>query len=64
MEEIIQFFLDLVQVTGGVGSEKMRMVPHSFQMEGGESITNNPKQNTQRNITRLPVNRNTDNHQT
>jgi hypothetical protein len=32
-------------------------------MEGGESIRSNPKQNTQRNITSVPVNRNTNNNQ-
>jgi hypothetical protein len=32
-------------------------------MEGGESISNNHKQKTQRNITSFPVNRNTNNYQ-
>jgi hypothetical protein len=64
MEEILQLFLDLLQVTGGgPGLEKMCMVPHSFHMEGGEYIHSNPKRNTQRNRTTLPVNRNTNNYQ-
>jgi hypothetical protein len=63
MEEILQLFLDLVHVTGGTGPEKMRMVPHSFQMEGGEYIHSNPKRNTQRNRTSFPVTRNTNNYQ-
>jgi hypothetical protein len=63
MEEIIQFFLDLLQVTGGAGPRKMCMVPYIFQMEGGESIRSNPNQNTQRNRTSFPVNRSTNNYQ-
>jgi hypothetical protein len=64
MEDIIQFFLDLLQVTGGdLAPEKMRMVPYLLQMEGGESIRSNPKRNTQRNISSVPVNRNTKNDQ-
>jgi hypothetical protein len=59
-----QFFLDLLQVTGGgAGTEKMRMVPYRLQMEGGESIHSNPKRNTQKNINSVPVNRNMNNDQ-
>jgi hypothetical protein len=64
MEEIIQFFLNLLKVPGGrPGSGKMRMVPYSFQMEGKGSIINSPKGNTHMNQTRLQANRNMHNHQ-
>jgi hypothetical protein len=64
MEEIIQFFLDLLQVTGGgPGTRKMCMVPYRLQMEGGESIHSNPTRNTQRNISSVPTNRNMNNDQ-
>jgi hypothetical protein len=43
MEEIIQFFLDLLQVTGGgPGNGKVRMVPYRLQMEGGEESVLTP----------------------
>jgi hypothetical protein len=62
MEEIIQFFLDVLHVTGG-GLAPQKCAPPSFQMEGGERICNNTKRNTQRNRTSFLVNRNTNNHQ-
>jgi hypothetical protein len=47
---------------GGPGYEKNRMVPYSFQMEGGESSTIIPME-THIHINPLQVNRNTHNHQ-
>jgi hypothetical protein len=64
MEEIIQFFLELLQVTGGdLAPKKKCMVRHCFHMEGGERISYNTKRNTQRNRTLLSVNMNMNNHQ-